>query len=94
MTYAKGHVCILSRDQLFHVPTTVEPRRFCPLLLSIWRMEMISRNTEVSVRKYGLGTTLSDLLAPPSIPGSWASCPIVPLSCDTEDETSPLVIVE
>lgn len=42
MTYAKGHVCILSRDQLLHVPTTMEPRRLCPLLLSIWRMKVAS----------------------------------------------------
>lgn len=27
MTYAKGHVCILSRGQLLRVPTTMEPRR-------------------------------------------------------------------
>lgn len=91
MTYAKGHVCILSRDQLLHVPTTMEPRRLCPLLLSIWRMKMIARKCKDSVAKHGLGTKLSDLLSPPSLPSFPSlstSCPIIPPTCDTESEMS------
>ncbi|KAL7270930.1 hypothetical protein RUND412_006344 [Rhizina undulata] len=83
---AKGHTCILSRDELLHVPTSFEPKRICLLLLSIWRMKMISRNCKTSIRKYGQGTTLSDLLKPPSIPGPQKSCPTIPPSCDTDEE--------
>ncbi|KAH8151494.1 uncharacterized protein LAJ45_04115 [Morchella importuna] len=58
---------------------------------AVWRMKMIARKCKVSVAKYGLGPKLSDLLSPPSppsFPSLSTSCPIIPPSCDTENEMS------
>lgn len=41
MNYAEGSVCVLSRDELYRVPTTVkESSELLKLLLSIWRMKV------------------------------------------------------
>ncbi|RPA90952.1 hypothetical protein L873DRAFT_1820248 [Choiromyces venosus 120613-1] len=88
MSYAGGHVCILSRDKRYRVPAEVtESAELLHLLFSIWRMKMIIRNSKSIVDGCQKDYTEADAFAKlMESPNSSACYPKIPRTFDTEDD--------